>query len=53
MANVCVETCSCDRGYIRDAVFDEDTRKTVPVDYICQDCKGAQCIDCAYGDGCE
>lgn len=26
----CVNTCSCDRGYIRDAVFDEGTQKADP-----------------------
>lgn len=26
----CVNACSCDRGYIRDAVYDEDTGKSVP-----------------------
>ncbi|GAA2770430.1 hypothetical protein [Streptomyces showdoensis] len=52
MAKVCVEMCSCDRGYIRDAVLDEDTGKSIPIDYLCRKCDGTQCIDCAYGDGC-
>lgn len=29
----CCDTC--DRGYIRDAVYDEETNQVVPVDYLC------------------
>ncbi|BDT39581.1 hypothetical protein [Streptomyces yaizuensis] len=29
----CCDTC--DHGYVRDAVLDEDTGRMVPVDHIC------------------
>ncbi|MET8411913.1 hypothetical protein ABZV34_28080 [Streptomyces sp. NPDC005195] len=48
----CVNACPCDRGYIRDAVYDEDTGKSVPRDYVCGNCGGNQYMDCTYGDGC-
>ncbi|MFF4188159.1 hypothetical protein ACFYZ9_33690 [Streptomyces sp. NPDC001691] len=41
---------ACDRGYIRDAVFDDDTQRLVPVDYLC-DCRkpdAKQCANCRY-----
>ncbi|MFD3514839.1 hypothetical protein [Streptomyces sp. NPDC058657] len=44
---VCCAQCD-DHGYIRDAVFDEDTNRLVPVDYRC-DCRGPRarpCFDC-------
>ncbi|MFJ4880126.1 hypothetical protein ACIP93_33630 [Streptomyces sp. NPDC088745] len=44
----CCESCDA-QGYIRDAVFDEDTRRWVPQDSRC-DCRGSEarlCDDCA------
>lgn len=42
---------ACDRGYIRDAVFDSDTRRPVPVDHFCDHRKPgarrcARCQEC-------
>lgn len=41
----CCQTC--DRGYIRDSAYDEDTNRHVPVDYGCQ-CRKRGAQRCAY-----
>jgi len=47
----CVRCCpDCDPiGYVRDAVFDEDTKRLVPLDYLCR--SGNHLQD--WGDICD
>lgn len=51
MAHGCPCCCdTCDRGYIRDAIYDEDTQRVVPVDYWCA-CRATgarRCARCRY-----
>lgn len=45
----CCPGRECDGGMVRTAIFDEDTNRWVPVDYICRTCNGdnhtRECIE--------